>query len=309
MVSENSSLLPKSCRLCGANKENQTIRAEYVFGGRKDQKFWHCNNCDVVYIYPEPSVAEEELFYKKEFENFMSTRSGKERDWSNAKAHVQTNQDQVKRRRKFLKPFLMPEANILEIGCSSGFMLDAFRREGLNCVGVEPSGEFIGFLHSNGYEAYESVELLKKNRHDLFDLVVHFFVFEHIRNPIQFLVDNLKLLKPGGKIIAEIPCVNDPLTSIFSIEAFEKFYWSVAHHFYYSPKSLKFVLDKLDLKYELIPEQRYDLSNHITWMTEGIPGGQGKYNHVFSKQLNDQYKKDLKEKWLCDTILLVINKQ
>lgn len=299
--------MPK-CRICKAGEEHQSVRADFVYGGGKEHKFWHCQKCDAVYLFPVPSVEEETYFYKKEFEKFMSGRSGRERDWSNAEAHVQTNQDQVSRRWKFLAPFLEPGTDILEIGCSSGFMLNAFRKEGLHCVGVEPSGEFIEFLYSNDYEVYQTLELLKENHSKLFDLVVHFFVFEHIRDPFQFLEENLKLLKPGGKIIVEIPCVNDPLTSLYTIPAFERFYWSVAHHFYYSPKSLKYVLDKLDLKYEIIPEQRYDLSNHITWLMEGKPGGQGGFSHVFSQQLIKQYKKDLKEKWLCDTIIAVVEK-
>lgn len=297
-----------SCRICDANEEDQIVRSEFVFGGSKEHNFWHCAQCDAVYLYPVPSVEDEAYFYKNEFEKFMSYRSGEDRDWSNAEKHIQSNQDQVLRRWKFLIPHMAPGMDILEIGCSSGFMLNAFRKEGLKCVGVEPSGEFIQFLQNNGYAVYQTLEKLKKGEEGLFDLVVHFFVLEHIRNPFQFLVENLELLKPGGKIIAEIPCVNDPLTSLFTIPAFEKFYWSIAHHFYYSPKSLKYVLDRLGLKYEMIPEQRYDLSNHMTWMMEGKPGGQGKYGHVFSKELSEKYKDDLKTNWICDTIFVVIDK-
>jgi hypothetical protein len=140
------------------------------------------------------------------------------------------------------------------------------------------------------------------------DLIVHFFVLEHIRDPYTFFSDCLDLLKDGGKIIAEVPCVNDPLTSLYNIPEFEEFYWSVAHHYYYSPKSLAYVLDRLQVKYDMLPEQRYDLSNHIVWMTEGKPGGQGRYNHVFSKKLVEQYKQDLRNSWNCDTIFLYVYK-
>lgn len=306
VIIESEKMIPK-CRLCEAGKEYQSVRAESVCGGSGEHKFWLCSVCSAIYLYPVPSIEDEAYFYKKDFEKFMSDRSGDERDWSSAEAHVQTNQDQVSRRWEFLVPFLQPGMDILEIGCSSGFMLNAFHKGGLNCVGVEPSGEFIEFLHSNGYEAYQTIESLKQKRSGLFDLIVHFFVFEHIRDPFQFIKENLKLLKPGGKIVAEIPCVNDPLTSLYTIPDFEKFYWSIAHHFYYSPESLKYVLDKLNLSYKMIPEQRYDLSNHIKWMTEGKPGGQGKFDHVFSEQLIDTYKKDLKKKWICDTIVVVID--
>ena len=305
---EKNRQIPRCCRLCGASHERQTIRADTVFDGGEEHNFWHCRNCDAVYLYPIPSIEEEAYFYKKEFEKFMARRSGVERDWTNIKAHIRTNQDQVERRWGFLEKYLWPKMNLLEIGCSSGFMLNAFRDYGIDCTGIEPSGKFLEFLWQNKYIAYESLDELESMEHEKrFDIIVHFFVFEHIRDPFSFLKRTLKLLKTGGRMVAEIPCVNDPLTSLYRIPAFEKFYWSIAHHYYYSPKSLSYILDKLGLNYELFSEQRYDLSNHITWMMEGKPGGQGKFNHVFSQKLIEQYRKDLKEKWLCDTIFVVID--
>jgi len=54
-----------------------------------------------------------------------------------------TNQDQVNRRLPFLKQCLNPGVDLLEIGCSSGFMFDEFSSMGVNCVGVEPSGRLM----------------------------------------------------------------------------------------------------------------------------------------------------------------------
>jgi len=295
-----------NCRLCQATDEFQKVRAEYVFGGTKKHKFFECNECGAIYLTPVLSIEEEKYFYKMEFEKFMSTRVGDHRDWSNAEKHIKTNQDQVARRWDFIEEHISENLDVLEIGCSSGFMLDKFKMENCNVCGVEPSGEFLEFIQEKGYEAYESLEEIDKNRK--FDLITHFFVFEHISNPFDFIQKQLNMLNDGGLIIAEIPSATDPLTSLYDIEAFEKFYWSIAHHYYYTPKSLKFILDKMNLKYELIPEQRYDLSNHITWMTDGKPGGQNRFNNVFSDSLVEQYKDDLKKNWLCDTIFLKIYK-
>lgn len=297
-----------NCRLCGAGTTQQSIRAQFVYGGQDFHKFWNCAACDAVYLYPAPSEEEEERFYRQEFEKFMCDRSGEDRDWSNAKAHIQTNQDQVNRRWPFLAPYVKAGMALLELGCSSGFMLNRFREEGLKCVGIELSGGFLEFLHANGHEAYQTIQELESRGKRHFDLIVHFFVLEHIRHPFKFFEESLGLLKPGGKIIAEVPCVNDPLTSLYHIPAFEQFYWSVAHHFYYRPKSLKYLMDKLGVTYEMVADQRYDLSNHITWMTEGKPGGQGRYSHVFSNDLIEKYKSDLKAKWICDTIFLIVYK-
>jgi len=301
-------IMPK-CRICNANESKQLVRAEYVFGGEDEHKFWCCSNCDAVYLYPIPSIEEDAYFYRKEFEKFMSQRSGRDRDWTNVQAHIKTNQDQVQRRWHFLEPYLTKNIDLLELGCSSGFMLDAFSDFGAICTGVEPSGKFSEYLEEKPYPVFESIEdLIYSTPNVTFDLIVHFFLFEHIRDPFKFLESTLSLLKVNGKMIAEIPCVNDPLTSCYNVPNFEKFYWSIAHHFYYSPRSLSYILDKMGLKYELIPEQRYDLSNHIYWMTEGKPGGQGKYNNIFSAELIKKYKEDLKNKLKCDTIFLIIFK-
>jgi len=297
--------MPK-CRICEA-QENQTLRAENVFGAKKEHNFWECANCGVVYLYPYLSDKEEKHFYKKEFEKFMSSRVGDHRDWSNATKHIETNQDQVRRRWKFLENEIKIDKTILEIGCSSGFMMNAFRDAGLKCYGIEPSGEFLEFLKSNGHTVYESLDKLINQESIKFDLITHFFVFEHIADPFEFLVNTYNLLNKGGVIIAEIPSSTDILTSVYNIPAFENFYWSIAHHYYYNPKSLKYILDKLGYRYEILPEQRYDLSNHITWMMDGKPGGQGRFD-IFSSDTIESYKSDLMREWKCDTIILKIYK-
>lgn len=297
------------CRICGADESLQSIKAGFVYGGKDFHNFWFCQECKIIYLFPFLSVKEEEFFYKKEFEKFMDSRSGSERDWSCADEHVKTNQDQVSRRWNFLEPYGEKGMDILEIGCSSGFMMNKFREFGMNCTGIEPSGEFLPFLENNGHRAFPNIDSLKKSRYEKFDLIVHFFVLEHIRDPFDFFKETYDMLKPGGRIIAEVPCANDPLTSIYTIPEFEKFYWSIAHHYYYNPKSISYILEKLGYDYDLIPEQRYDLSNHMTWMMEGKPGGQGKYDQIFSRQLNEKYMDDLKSKWMCDTMVVVINKE
>jgi SAM-dependent methyltransferase len=295
------------CRICNA-QNGQKVRAEHVYGGRQDQNFWHCGHCDAVYLSPPPTEEEEAVFYYREFENFMDKRSGGDRDWSGARRHIQTNQDQVRRRMPFLEQYLTKGNRLLEIGCSSGFMLQAFKEKGVHCTGIEPSGVFSDYLKESGDDVFTSLEAVEDHRVEPFDLIVSFFVLEHIRDPFDFIGRSLSLLKDGGSFIAEVPCVNDPLTHIYHIPAFERFYWSVAHHYYYNPKSLAFILDKMGVRYKMVPEQRYDLSNHMVWMSEGKPGGQGRFDDVFTRELIAQYKRDLKAKWLCDTIFLYIHK-
>jgi SAM-dependent methyltransferase len=291
------------CRICNASETHQAIKAPFVFGGSDQHNFWHCKNCDAIYLFPIPSLEEEKIFYLNEFEGFMTNRVGDHRDWSNAEKHKKTNQDQVVRRMPFLRKFLKNDIDLLEVGCSSGFMLDAFNDYGANCIGVEPSGEFSEFLENSGHKCFNDISEIKEHK---FDVITNFFVFEHMRDPFKFINEMYELLKTNGVIICEIPCANDPLTSVYDIEEFEKFYWSIAHHYYYTPKSLNFIMKKLGYNYELVPEQRYDLSNHITWMQDGKPGGQGRFSKLLGEDVLSNYKKRLIDTWQCDTIFLYI---
>ena len=292
------------CRICGAIESQQFVRAPFVSGGREEHNFWQCHDCDAIYLHPVPSLEEERQFYVKEFENFMSTRVGDHRDWSNAERHKNTNQDQVKRRLPFLKDYLSPGSELLEIGCSSGFMLDAFRDGfGVKCVGVEPSGEFKEFVEMSGHTVVGDLSEVSDCK---FDIITHFFVLEHIRDPFVFLKESYSLLKEGGVIIAEVPCAHDVLTTLYKIDAFDRFYWSIAHHYYYTKKSLSYVLGQLGCRYELVPEQRYDLSNHMIWMRDGKPGGQGRFNEQLGERVMSEYHKHLIDTWQCDTMFMYV---
>ena len=160
--------------------------------------------------------------------------------------------------------------------------MDALRKHGLKTIGIELSGAFGSYLRKNGHEFFTSLNDLRIAKPNIkFNLITHFFVLEHIADTRSFLEEQLTLLDDHGIIIAEVPCVNDPLTSLYKIPEFEQFYWSIAHHYYFSPKSISSILDSINCQYTLVPEQRYDLSNHLRWLETGKPGGQKYYSDIF----------------------------
>ena len=93
---------------------------------------------------------------------------------------------------------------------------------------------------------------------------------------------------------------------MFKIPEFEKFYWSIAHHWYFSEKSLKYVLDRFKKPYKIELDQRYDASNHIEWNTEGKPGGMKKYTSLLGEDLEKEYKNFLIKTGYCDTLIGII---
>ena len=304
--------LPKQCPLCNVGAEQQAVVTSHVYGAKKSDKraFFYCMNCDVRYQYPSLTPEEESEFYAAEFEGFMASRTGEIGGWNNAEAHIFANEQTRLRRMVYLEPYLNGNPRILEVGCSSGFMLYPLIEAGHECIGVEPSGVFGKFLNQRGISTHASMAELRESMADpKFDLIMHFFVLEHISDPLEFLKTQLNLLEPGGKILFEIPNVADPIYSVYDIPAFERFYWSVAHPWYFSESSLEYLLRELGSPYKILRDQRYDLSNHMIWARDGRPGGMERFSDIFGSELDKSYKQALIKSGKCDTLVGIITKE
>jgi SAM-dependent methyltransferase len=303
--------LPLRCPLCSAASAEQCVVTPHVYGSPagRGNAFFHCLSCDVRYQFPGLSPSEATKFYAAEFEHFMAGRSGDLGGWLKTDDHISANEATRLRRMSYIEPYLDDQADLLEVGCSSGFMLYPLLKKGCNCTGIEPSGVFREFISGRGINVYDSFENMRtQNRTDRFNLIMHFFVLEHIQDPLAFLLDQLSLLKPNGHIVFEVPNAADPLYSLYDIPEFEKFYWSVAHPWYFSEISLQYLLDQTNHPYKIHREQRYDLSNHMIWARDGKPGGSQRFTPDLGKEIEELYKDALKKSGKCDTLIGVISK-
>lgn len=275
------------------------------------QAFFRCERCGVYYQYPPIAEEDEQRLYAQEFEKFMEGRAGRPGGWDDPVEHVRANAGQVTRRMRYLEPLLPgPGQDVLEIGCSSGFMLYPLRERGHRVFGVEPSRIFGEFLSSRAIDFVESLDELFTGATPArqFDVVMHFFVLEHVRDPRAFIERTLRLVRDGGLLVMEIPCADDPLITVYDIPAFERFYWSVAHHWYFTEPALRYLLDDAGHPYEVLFDQRYDLSNHFAWALTGRPGGSGHYSEIFGEELDALYRRRWIERRQCDTLIGVVRK-
>jgi SAM-dependent methyltransferase len=304
--------VPDECPLCKASADRQLVITRHVYGDASGERaFFHCTSCDIRYQYPTLSPDQNEQFYHAEFETFMTGRTGDTgADWQTAENHVLSNENTRKRRMAYLKPYSDNAKTILEIGCSSGFMLFPFLEKGKVCVGVEPSGVFKEFLKSRGIPVFRDLQELIETRSGplAYDLIQHFFVLEHIPDPISFLMEQVTLLSDKGSIVFEVPNVADPLLTIYDVPSFERFYWSLAHPWYFSEEALAYLLDKVGRPYTIQRDQRYDLSNHFCWALEGRPGGSGRFSSQLGEKLESVYKSELIRSGHCDTLIVTISR-
>jgi SAM-dependent methyltransferase len=303
--------LPTSCPLCGASAEQQSVVVPRVYGDTNGRAVFSCSTCDVRYLFPGLTPAEERRLYANEFESFMARRAGLDSGWDGPERHIAANETARKRRMNQLGGLLGPRSRILEIGCGSGFMLYPLTADGHDCVAVEPSGVFSDYVRCRGIPCYGTIEEVEQSGDAAngFDLILHYYVMEHVADPVRFLASQLRLLKPNGRIVFEVPNANDALTKLYEIPAYERFIWVVSHRWYFTEKSLAIAIQNAGARGEVRLDQRYDLSNHMVWARDGRPGGLGRFTHVLGQSIEDAYREALIRAGLSDTLIGVIQSQ
>lgn len=282
------------CYLCGNAKYtmiHDTIR--YNLSSRP----FRCDNCGFVFLYPRMTPEMEKEFYENKYRSEYHTQHPEEL-W-------QTSIPEAKKRVARFTSLFSKDTHLLEIGCASGYFLFEIKDYVKSVIGVELTKEYVEYAKSKGLNVKESLDEVPDNS---YDLIVMFHILEHIDDPINFLKEVKKKLSQNGKLIIEVPNVDDILVSVYKIKNHLDFYWEIAHNYYFSKTTLGKVMEIAGYQYEIFPLQRYDLSNHMNWMLTGKPGGQGRFNAIFTKTLLDEYEKCLEGKFLCDTIYVIAEK-
>ncbi len=97
----------------------------------------------------------------------------------------------------------LPPGKVLDVGCGLGFLLsgidDSWDKHGVEIseYGAKHAQQFgkvlCGVLRAADYES------------DSFDVVLCYHVIEHMKNPIDELIEMKRILKPGGKLVLGTP--------------------------------------------------------------------------------------------------------
>lgn len=278
------------CYLCGSTESVlvwNKIRYDLL------PKPYQCMDCGFVYLYPQ--ISDERQFYESAYRDSYDQCTAQQ-NWDSSLLEARD------RANRFLDLYTA-KSNVLEIGCATGMFLNIMKDRVASVTGIELTKEYVQFALARGIRVEKSIEVLPDNN---YDAVFMFHVLEHLSDPITFLKDLKQKMKVNGKLIIEVPNVNDILVSVYKIPGHLNYYWEIAHNYYFSKETLGTVLNKSGFTFTIHPLQRYDLSNHMRWMQTGKPGGKGYYNDIFSKSyVREEYESGLKEQFLCDTIYAV----
>lgn len=188
-----------SCPLCGSDRIKDFERVE-SFG--YSLEYLICQDCGFVFQNPQTSQVASPDFYQQTYRRiYQASEQPTKKDLFQ---QTQRANNQV----EWLKSLSVEKfENVLDIGASSGLLLETFaRRFDANVVGVEPGDAYRAMAETKGLCMYNSIDTLIASHPKRFELVTLMHVLEHLENPRQVLEQIRKeLLNQEGLLLLEVP--------------------------------------------------------------------------------------------------------
>ena len=165
---------------------------------RKDEAIYYVEPTSGTIFQAEmPSVGAMNQYADSEYSSGVYREYAKSRDLKVATARPRLAA--IKR--------LTDGRRLLDVGCATGFFMEAAADEGFDVRGLEFSTVAIGLARPDirGRIVCGDVNTLLSREPEKFDVVTAFDIIEHVQNPAKFLDEIGQILRPGGLLAISSP--------------------------------------------------------------------------------------------------------
>ncbi len=205
------------CAICGST--SASIRIADV-----DYNISQCNTCGAGATLPPEYVTQSHYNFTPRLAKVYAESEGKTKQY--ARKYL-----------SFLRSYV-PQGRFLDVGCSIGTFVEVASQIGYKAEGIDLDSNAVAY----GKELGRAVMLSSLEDHsgDDYDVVFLSHTLEHIPEPLSFLTECAKHLKPGGCLMVVVPCHRGLNPRIFG----KRWYgWlPTQHYFHYSRKSLDILM-------------------------------------------------------------------
>ncbi len=248
-----------ACILCGPTEFEKLFDKE-------GYHFVECEKCGLVQVNPLPTSSVADDFYNApeyveftrkhmtEKADYRKERFGRERVemWNE---YLGTNSGDAPRKS-------------LDVGCGSGFVLDAAEEMGWEAYGLDLNESAIKEANSRGLKAFaEKLETITASRFGLFDVVTMYDVLEHSYDPRAMVSSATQLLKPDGLMVIYVPNWNSMARHVLGVDTF--WIWGIFHLTYFTLDTLSRLTNECGLRIIEYDTQGLDWAD-IIWRNENI---------------------------------------
>ena len=224
-----------SCPLCGG--QSRLFNRQKFHGREVINRV--CRYCGLVYQSPRMSESEAAEFYQAEYRQvYQGDENPIAKDFTTQTARAESLLG-------FVRTHIASAARHLDIGCSTGLVLQHFNKQyGCRPVGIDPGDAYRNYAGKQGLKVYRTLDELENAKEEKFDLISLAHVLEHLPDPVGYLTHLREaLLDPHGWLLLEVP-------NLYAHDSFE-----IAHLFSFSSHSLTQVLEKAG--FEIVKLERH----------------------------------------------------
>lgn len=260
--------MKNSCRLCLREDLLSSYYYPDIHFNNKVFKYYKCNNCKSINVFPSPNHDDLELMYGDEDHTYLKHISGKliyNYPFANHQGY------QI----KFLKNLKNDLSNktLLDYGCGSGFYMNYANKYGAKSVGIEFDEDFVNLLKSKtNLDIYSFDSFKEKFNGKHFDFIHIGHVLEHINEPVKLMEELKTFANKNTRFIIDGPLEkNICLSRLFidlgsKIKAKKYNEFSPQHLICTTYKSQLDFFNNLNLKQEkyIIAEQYFPLPSTLS---------------------------------------------
>ena len=184
------------CPVCDS-KKNKSIYS--LFRNNKRVRLKLCLDCGFVF---------QDLDSREKYINYY------QKEYRDLKPNKTNNKEQKLKKMNSLWDFICSEYNdisnpceILDIGCSKGYLLDILKKNNYATHGIEPDvGD--AMIAKNNHDIKQGVFDSQSFKEKKFNIITAFNVLEHVLEPTGFINNVYERLNDEGYLIVNIPCLD-----------------------------------------------------------------------------------------------------
>jgi 2-polyprenyl-3-methyl-5-hydroxy-6-metoxy-1,4-benzoquinol methylase len=194
--SERTATVAVSCNLC------QSTDFTVLFGPGVAQlnQVVSCKRCGLLYANPRKEADHVAIESWPDDPSYDTARDPQRFE----KERLQVRD--YRGTRALLRQLHPDPGRLVEVGSSLGFLLDSFREDGWEVLGIDP--DRYGCRHATGKLGIQTInstlEAANLPRESV-DVVLMMHVIEHVPDPVGTLREIHRVLKPGGHLVMETP--------------------------------------------------------------------------------------------------------
>jgi len=219
-----------TCLLCTSTRLEKVQDQSLDIAGVGPCKLAFVVCADCGFLHQNPLVAPEDL--AKHYELFSNYTIADPEAARNASPAPHTRRLMALRRDAF------PDArSIYEIGAAAGAALHAFKQDGLDVGGCDPSRTATAQANDIFGVALDRTDAEHAAKHaGCFDVVLMSHVLEHLRDPLPTLQKLRANMREGTGLLIEVPCAT-------ALDLLPPGWFAFEHISYFSPATLTAMLE------------------------------------------------------------------